>query len=79
MVYQFIQGNMKEFGLRWLLTKFKLSPNAYYNFLKNRKSHYSTRKQKALDTIQKIYHETGGILGHLTMRIFLIHKGDHFK
>lgn len=66
---------MKKFGLRWLLNKFMLSPNAYYNFLKNRKSYYYTQKQNTFDTIKKIYHETEGRLGHRNMRIFLIRNG----
>lgn len=70
MVYRFIQDNHKEFGLRWLFRRFSLSPNAYYNFLKDRKSNYRTRKQKIYDEINKIYHETEGRLGHRNMRVF---------
>ena len=38
--YRFIQKYNKEFGLRWLLRKFNIYPNAYYNYLKNRKADY---------------------------------------
>lgn len=75
MVYRFIHDNHKEFGLRWLFQRFNISPNAYYNFLKDRKSNYRTRKQKIHDEINKIYHETEGRLGHRNMRIFLARKG----
>ncbi len=79
MVYRFIQDNHKEFGLRWLLRRFNLSPNAYYNFLKDRKSNYRTQKQKIHDQINIIfniiYHETEGRLGHRSMKIFLARKG----
>jgi putative transposase len=75
MVYRFIKKNHQEFGLRWLLRKFKLSPNAYYNFLKDRKSAYHTEKQAICNKIAHIYHQTHGILGHRSMRIFLSRKG----
>lgn len=74
MVYRFIQDNHRAFGLRWLLRRFSLSPNAYYNFLKNRKLSYHVQKQQVLDMIQKIYHETEGKLGHRSMKIFLSRK-----
>lgn len=74
MVYRFIKDNHRIFGLRWLLRRFNLSPNAYYNFLKSRKSGYYVQKQKVLDTIQKIYHDTEGKLGHRSMKIFLARK-----
>jgi putative transposase len=74
VVYRFILDNHRVFGLRWLLRRFSLSPNAYYNFLKCRKSSYYVQKQQVLDTIQKIYHETEGKLGHRSMKIFLSRK-----
>jgi putative transposase len=74
MVYRFIKDNHKTFGLRWLLKKFNLSPNAYYNFLKDRKSTYHTQKQKVCNEIKKIYHDTSGKLGHRNMKIFLARK-----
>lgn len=75
MVYRFIQDNHKEFGLRWLFRKFNLSPSAYYNFLKHRKSNYRTHKQEIHNEINKIYHETEGRLGHRNMKVFLARKG----
>lgn len=54
MVYRFIQNNHPEFGLRWLLRKFKLSPNAYYNFKKNKKSKYCRKKSAITDKIAQI-------------------------
>ncbi len=57
--------------MRWLLGKFKLSPNAYYNYLKGKKNGYRARKKEICNEITKIYHETGGILGHRNMVIFL--------
>jgi len=47
-----------------------ICPNAYYNYLKDRKSEYRTREAVICREIEGIYHETGGILGHRSMRIF---------
>ena len=75
MVYRFIDDNKEDFGVRWLLRRFNLSANAYYNYLKGRKDSYRANKKKIKDTITKIYHETDGILGYRTMKIFLERKG----
>ena len=40
--------NDSFFGMRWLLRKFNICPNAHYNFLKNRKSAYRAQKQRVL-------------------------------
>lgn len=40
MVYHFIDQYKTILGLRWLLRKFQISPNAYYNYLKQRKATY---------------------------------------
>ena len=44
--YRFIQKYNKGFGLRWLLRKFNICPNAYYNYLKNRKADYHQHKDE---------------------------------
>lgn len=46
-------------------------PNAYYNYLKQAKADYQAKKESVYRKIKSIYHETGGILGHRSMRIFL--------
>ena len=46
MTYRFIQQYGHKYGVRWLLKKLNILPNAYYNFLKNRKSEYHKRKEK---------------------------------
>lgn len=71
MVYRFIKKNSKYFGLRWLLSKFNLYPNSYYNFLKERKLDYIHRKHEIYAQIKKTYHETQGIPGYRTMNFFL--------
>lgn len=50
-------------------------PNAYYNFLKNRKADYHTQKQTTLNEIKKIYHEHNGVDGYRSMKIYLQRKG----
>ena len=32
--YEFIKHHGSQFGVRWLLAKFNIFPNAYYNYLK---------------------------------------------
>ena len=57
-----------------MLRRFGLYPNAYYNYLKNRKSDYYSKKQKILDEITAIYHEHNGTVGYRTMKIYLQRK-----
>ena len=37
-----------EFGLRWLLRRFNICPNAYYNYRKHRKADHYARRGKVL-------------------------------
>ena len=62
--YQFIANHQKEFGIRWLLGRMGICPNAYYNYLKRQKATYIASKANICREIESIYHETGGILGH---------------
>ena len=50
-------------------------PNAYYNYLKNRKADYYERKAKIKKEISNIYHEHGGVVGHRTIQVYLLRKG----
>lgn len=50
-------------------------PNAYYNFLKNRKAGYCTQKQKVFAKITEIYHEHNGVDGYRSMKVYLERKG----
>lgn len=58
-----------------MLKKTGISSNAFYNYLKQKKAAYHARKAEICREIKSIYHETGGILGHRSMRIFLLRKG----
>ena len=50
--------------LRWLLKRFGIFPNAYYNHLKDRKSEYCRNKAKIISGITETYHERKGIPGY---------------
>ena len=58
-----------------MLRRLGIVPNAYYNFLRKRKSTYDTQKQTVLDQIQTIYHEHNGVDGYRSMKIYLERKG----
>ncbi|MCF0238131.1 MAG: IS3 family transposase [Sphaerochaetaceae bacterium] len=73
--YHFIDKYGKRFGINWLLRKFNLSPNAYYNYLKHRKNAFNKNKEKALKTIKEIYHNYEGKPGYRMMRELLNQKG----
>lgn len=57
--------------MRWLLAKFHIYPNAYYNFLKERKAQYQKRKSEILALIEHIYHSHSGIDGYRKIRVYL--------
>jgi len=56
-----------------------MSPNAYYNFLKDRKSAYNTQKQATLASIKDTYHKNNGVIGYRNMRIFLKRNGISYS
>lgn len=62
-------------GLRWLLRRLGICPNAYYNYLKNRKAEYRLNKAKLLTIITQTYHERKGIPGYRLMTVLLKNKG----
>ena len=70
-----IQKYNKDFGLRWLLRKFNICPNAYYNYLKNRKADYHQQKDEIKNSIREIYHSHGGVDGYRTVHAYLVRKG----
>ncbi len=78
-VYRFINNNSSDFGVRWLLCRFNLSPNAYYNYLKDKKLRYRVNKHHIYDEIKSIYHKYGGIIGHRSMQVFLSRKGIYIS
>lgn len=79
MVYRFIDNYKKLFGVRWLLRKFSLSSNSYYNYLKNTKSKYQKQQQRIYEEIKYIYSNNNRIIGHRVRKIFLSRKGIHLS
>lgn len=63
VVYQFIDDNKNEYGLRSLCRKFNFSTNAYYSYLEDRKSDYRKHKGIILNTIKNIYYDNNRIIG----------------
>ena len=61
--------------MNWLLRKFKIYSNAYYNFPKNRKSIYREEKAKTQRKISEVYHKANGVPGYRMMRNLLIPYG----
>ena len=65
--------------MRWLLRKFNICPNAYYNYLKNRKADYHRHKDEIKNSIREIYHSHGGVDGYRTIHAYLRRKGYHIS
>ncbi len=57
------------------MRKFNIYPNAYYNYLKNRKADYHQQKKKIKKSIREIYHSHGGVDGYRTIHAYLIRQG----
>ena len=76
MAYRFIDEHQKEFGVRWLLKRMGIYPNAYYNYLKQTKAESHEKKESVLREIKDLYHKFGGILGHRSMQVFLARNSD---
>lgn len=71
MAYRFIEENQPIFGIRWLLRRLGIHPNAYYNYLKHRKSAYYTQKEQIKEQIRAIYHAHGGVDDYRQMKVYL--------
>ena len=75
VAYRFIQQYGHKYGVRWLLKRLNILPNAYYNYLKNRKADYHSRKDETKSSIREIYHSHGGVDGYRTVHAYLLRKG----
>ncbi len=65
--------------MRWLFRHFKIAPNAYYNYLKNKKEGYQMEKQRICEKIKSIFYTNKKLLGHRGMRVFLEREGIHLS
>ena len=61
------------------MRRFRICPNAYYNYLKNRNAKYYKQKKRIKDTITHLYHKHRGILGYRQMKKFLEREGIHIS
>ncbi|HJC49824.1 MAG TPA: IS3 family transposase [Candidatus Anaerostipes avistercoris] len=77
--YRFIEEHHKLFGLRWLLRRLEICPNAYYNYRKHRKADYYARKAEVQAQIQEIYHAHNGVDGYRSMKVYLERKGYSYS
>lgn len=75
MVYRFIKHYSYLFGLRWLLRRLKVYPNAYYSYLHKNDVNHCYEKAFIYNRIYDKYHELGGIYGHRNMVKFLSNEG----
>ena len=57
------------------MKRLNILPNAYYNFLKNRKSEYHKHKDKIKREIVDIYHSHNGTDGYRTVHAYLLRRG----
>ena len=56
MAYRFIQKYSYLFGVRCLLRRLNIYPNAYYNYVKNRKKESIQEKENIKNKIKEIYY-----------------------
>lgn len=77
--YRFIEQYHNEFGIRWLLGRLDICPNAYYNYRKHRKADYYTLKAEVQAQIQEIYHSHNGVDGYRSMKVYLKRKGYSYS
>lgn len=57
------------------MRRFQIYPNAYYNFLKDRKAVYRIQKSKTQRKIVEEYHKANGVPGYRMMRDLLVPYG----
>ncbi|WZU01391.1 hypothetical protein MGH68_18500 [Erysipelothrix sp. D19-032] len=77
--YQFIKEHGKNFGVRWLCRKFKVSTNAYYNYLKQRKTPYYEQKAKVQRFISESFHRSNGTMGVKMMSYYCANHGYSYS
>ena len=76
--YRFIDDHKEEFGVRWLLRRLAICPNAYYNYRKHRKADYYAQK-KVQEQIRDIYHRHNGVDGYRSMAVYQRREGHSYS
>ena len=61
------------------MNKCAIYPNAYYNYLKNRKEEKRRRKKQVLQAIEEIYHEHKGVDGYRRIKVYLERRGIYLS
>jgi transposase InsO family protein len=74
-----IDQHHKEFGVRWLLRRLAIGPNAYYNYRKHRKADYYAQKAEIQEQIRSIYHSHNGVDGYRSMTVYLKRAGYDYS
>ena len=77
--YRFLDQHHKEFGIRWLLKRLGICPNAYYNYRKHRKADYYAQKAEVQEQIRDIYHSHNGVDGYRSMTAYLERRGYRYS
>ncbi len=77
--YPFIEQHNREIGVRWLLGRPGLCPNACYNYRKHRKVDYYAGKEAVKAQIREIYHLHNGVAGYRTMTVYPARRGCHYS
>lgn len=57
------------------MRRLHICPNAYYNYIKSRKSAYYAHKEAVKQQIQDIYHSHNGVVGYRAVRAYLLKQG----
>lgn len=70
-----MDDHKEEFGVRWLLRRLEIWPNAYYNYRKHRKADYYAQKAEIQEQIRNIYHSHNGVDGYRSMTAYLKRAG----
>ena len=65
--------------MRWLLRRFHICPNAYYNYRKHRKADYYALRDEVLSEITDIYHKHHGVIGYRSMQVYLKREGISYS
>ena len=61
------------------MRRFRICPNSYYNYLKNRNAEYYKQKKRIKDTITHLYHKHHGIIWYRQMKKFLEREDIHIS
>ena len=76
---RFIDRNHHVFGLRWLLARMGIYPNAYFHYRKHRKEKRKLRRKKVPALIPELYHKGHGVDGYRPVTICPARQGYRYS